>query len=110
MRRLIGGAHAALGWTGALFSVLSAIALVVWLVAALDSASGLFAKSSLDGKLVLTLLLALVATLIWGWRRGAASRHSDHHTHLPPLAKGGEETVEGDITPDGKLRLKRRAL
>ena len=48
--------RSALGWPGALFTVLSAVALLVWLIEGLESAHGLIAKTSLDGKLVIALL------------------------------------------------------
>ncbi len=65
------------------FAVATVISLIVWAVDGLESRHGLIAKSSLDGKLVLALLFALVATLVWGYRRGHPEGVGGHHYHGP---------------------------
>lgn len=98
----------ALDFLYAALSVLSFVALAVWVISQLESHHGLLAKQSLDGKLVVFLALLWLTTLVWGIRRGGADgKH--HPVNLPPLSKGSEETIESEITEDGKSRIKRRA-
>jgi hypothetical protein len=76
-------------------SVLSLVALVFWLVAALESHTGVFAKQSLDAKLVIALILLWLTTFVWGLRRGrGGGGEGGPHVHQSPLAPGHEEDFE----------------